>query len=329
MKKILTAFILLLLLAALTASIRYGRTHEIHTTSIFLTDVFIELKAMGTQSETGEAMKKAVAELKRIDARLGHKDSLIDELNRKHVIRDREVFHLLRVSREVHDDSSGAFSVTLRPLLDAWGFTGNGAYHMPSPSEFEAWRETGKDESVRLHGDGMTIETLQGTKVDIGGTIEGYAADRAREVMKACGIRTGLIDVGGEVSAFGDRVWRIGLKNPRGEGVFAVIPIKNRAVATSGDYERFFMENGLRYCHILDPSTGMPAQIGMSSTVIADTCTQANAWAVALFVSGPEKLGPVLEKKGMDWIFVDSRGRIHASRAMRAHCPDRIPVSAP
>jgi len=329
LKKILTASILLLIVIALAVSIRCGRTHEIHTTSIFLTDVFIELKAMGTEKETGEAMKKAIAELRRIDARLGYQNSLIDELNRKRIIRDREAFHLLRVSREVHDASSGAFSVTLRPLLDAWGFTGHGACRMPAPSEFASWRELKKDESIRLHDDGMTVEIPEGTKIDIGGTIEGHAADRAREVMQACGIRTGLVEVGGEVSAFGDRVWKIGLKNPRGQGVFAVIPVRNRAVATSGDYERFFTQGGRRYCHILDPSTGMPARAGMSSTVIADTCTQANAWAVALFVSGPERLGPVLDKKGLDWIFVDSRGRIHTSGAMRAHCPDEIPMNAP
>lgn len=327
MKKILTAFILVLLITALAFSIRSGRAREIHTTSMFLTDVFIELKATGTRDQAGEAMRKAIAELKRIDSRLGYRDSLIDDLNRRHLLKDREAYELLRVSREVHDASSGAFSVTLRPILDAWGFTGGRDFRIPAPGEFESWKRSGKDESIRLHSDGVTIEIPEGTRVDIGGTIEGYAADRACEVMKAEGIQTGLIDVGGEVSAFGSRVWKIGVKNPRGEGVFTVIPIRNRAIATSGDYERFFTAGGRRYSHILDPSDGMPARLGMSATVIADTCTLANAWAVALFVGGPERLGPVLDKKGMDWVFVDSRGTVTASRGVRPYCPGRIPVN--
>lgn len=329
MKKIFAAIVFILVIVALAVSIRHDKTREIHSTSIFLTDVFVQLKVMGTDAEAGEALKRAVSELKRIDSRLGYRNSLIDELNRSHMIKDREAYSLLRTSLEVHHASTGAFSAALRPILDAWGFTGLHAFRIPSPAEFESWSRSGKDTSIRLHSDGMTIETGAGTKVDIGGTIEGYAADRACEVMKSSGIDEGLIEVGGEILAFGNHTWKIGLKNPRGSGIFGIIPVRNRAVATSGDYERFFMEGGKRYCHILDPATGLPAQGAMSSTVIADSCTLANAWAVALFVSGPERLGPVLEKKGMDWVYVDSKGRVRTSKAMRAYCPEEIPADSP
>jgi len=100
-----------------------------------------------------------------------------------------------------------------------------------------------------------------------------------------------------------------------------VIPLKNRAIATSGDYERFFVEGGRRYCHILDPATGWPAQGLMSASVIADSGTLANAWAVALFVAGPDRLAPVLEKQGMDWVVVDRGGKIAASSSMRGYFP--------
>jgi FAD:protein FMN transferase len=302
-----------------------AESREIRTRQVFVTDVLVVLEARGTSSATDKAFGRALDEIRRIDRRLGYQGSLIDELNRGLAIRDSEVYSLVRISRDVRRASFGAFSVTLKPVLDAWGFAGSRHPRVPTPGEIDSWRAAPGDDAVTLRPDGMTVEIPQGTGIDIGGTIEGYVADRAWAAMEAAGCRTGLVNVGGEVMAFGERTWKIGIKNPRGEGVFAVIPLRNRAIATSGDYERFFVDKGgTRYCHILDPATGWPARGTMSASVVADTCTQANAWAVALFVAGAEKLGPVLEKQGFDWITVDARGNVHASRAMAPYCPPRI-----
>jgi FAD:protein FMN transferase len=322
LKKILPSLIFVIIVLALFLWRMDSR--EIRTKEVFITDVFVDLEAKGTRSATDEAFQKAVDELRRIDARLGYKGSLIDGLNMSHAVRDREVYELIRISKEIRRASSGAFSITLRPILDAWGFTGTHTYRIPSPAEFASWKGAPGDEAVVLKPDGLTVETPRGTGIDIGGTIEGYAADRAREAMEKSGCGTGLVNVGGEVMAFGDRTWKIGIKNPRGEGVLAVIPLKNRAIATSGDYERFFFHNKRRYCHTLDPSTGWPAQGVMSASVIAPTCTLANAWTVALFVAGPDRLGPVLERQGFDWIVIDSRGNIRTSRGLAAYFPERI-----
>ncbi|MRR35427.1 FAD:protein FMN transferase [bacterium] len=124
---------------------------------------------------------------------------------------------------------------------------------------------------------------------------------------------------GGEVMAFGTRTWQVGIGNPRAPGLLAVIPLKARAVATSGDYERFFVHEGRCYCHTLDPATGYPSQILMSASVIAGNCTLANAWAVALFIRGHEMLGPVIDKLGMEWITVGKKGIIRASTALKKH----------
>jgi thiamine biosynthesis lipoprotein len=195
---------------------------------------------------------------------------------------------------------------------------------VPSPREFASWRAAPGDEAISLKPDGMTVEIPEGTGIDIGGTIEGYAADRARDAMVAAGCDTGLINVGGEIVGFGDRTWKIGIKHPRKEGILAIIPLLNRAVATSGDYERFFLDQTKRYCHILDPATGWPAQGVMSASVVAPTGTLANAWAVALFVAGPDRLGTVLDKQGFDWVAVDRTGKIRASKALAACFPARI-----
>ncbi|HNY65323.1 MAG TPA: FAD:protein FMN transferase [Deltaproteobacteria bacterium] len=322
MKKTLP--LIAVVLIALAFVLWRTRTPEVHTREVFVTDVFVKLTAQCGRESAEEAFKRAVDEIRRIDARLGYNNSLIDGLNRDHIVRDREVHMLLRVSKEVRDASSGAFSVTLKPILDAWGFTGSHPYRIPSEAEFSAWRKAPKDEAISLENDGVTVRIPAGMGIDIGGIIEGYAVDRAREEFLKSGCSTGLISVGGEVAAFGDRTWKIGIKHPRGEGVLAVVPLKNRAVATSGDYERFFLAGSKRYSHTLDPSTGWPARGVMSATVVAPTCTLANAWAVALFVAGPDRLGPVLDARGFDWIVVDGTGRVRTSRAMAACCPEGI-----
>ncbi len=288
-------------------------------------DTLVELTAKGTQTKTDDAVKKAATELRRIDARLGYQNSLVDGLNRDRTLKDREASALIRLSRDIHDASSGAFSITLRPMLDAWGFTGLHPYRLPAPAEFDAWKRSPSDEKIRLLDDGLTIEVPESTMIDLGGITKGYAADRACKVMKASGIDTGLVNAGGDIMVFGGRTWKVGIKNPRSEGVFAVIPLQNKAIATSGDYERFFIRDSKRYCHILDAASGMPARGWISATVVAESCVLADAWATALFIKGPDVLGPVLEKKGIDWIAVDDKGNVKASRALKPYCPERIP----
>ncbi|TFH48982.1 MAG: FAD:protein FMN transferase, partial [Methanothrix sp.] len=207
-----------------------------------------------------------------------------------------------------------------------WGFTGTPPYRIPAQEEFARWKSLPDDSSILFDDDGQTIQTLEGTRIDLGGIAKGYAADRAAEVMRKNGINTGLINAGGDIIAFGDRIWHIGIKHPRKPGTFATIPIKNRAIATSGDYERFFIEDGRRYCHILDPATGRPADRYISATIIADRCADADAWATALFVKGLDSLEKVLIQKGMDWIAIDQEGKVFASSALKEYCPESIEI---
>lgn len=324
MKKTVAA--IAILAAALSISLWYRMSGEdTQTAKVFLMDTFIELLAEGPPELTDDAFSKALDELKRLDTRLGYQNSLIDGLNRSRTLKDREIYHLIRVSQEIHAASSGGFSITLRPILDAWGFTGLHPYRLPTEHEFALWKSRPSDEAIVLNPDGITIEIPEGVRIDLGGIAKGYAADRAAEVMRKSGVENGLVNAGGDIAAFGGRTWKVGIKHPRGPGIFATIPIKNRAVATSGDYERFFTEDETRYFHILDPATGRPARGYSSATIIADTCTEADAWATALFVKGPEPLADELEKRGMDWIVIDLQGRITASEPLREFCPDRLP----
>lgn len=324
MKK--TIALIALILVALGVSVWHQASREeTHHAKIFLMDTFVELMAEGARGQADAAFKDAIAELRRVDSRLGYQNSLIDDLNRSHTLKDREIYRLVLLSREIHAASSGGFSITLRPILDAWGFTGTHPYRLPTESEFAAWKRLPSDQAVTLDRDGLTIQTPEGTEIDLGGIAKGYAADRAAEVMKKAGVSSGLVNAGGDIATFGERTWKIGIRHPDGQGVFATIPVRNRAVATSGNYERFFIEEGTRYSHLLDPATGLPARGRLSATVIADTSAEADAWATALFVRGVEKLGGELEKRGMDWIVVDQGGRVRSSEALQRFCPEFIP----
>ncbi len=326
MKKTIAVIIVLLVALGVSVWHRASREETRHA-KIFLMDTFVELMAEGTRGQADAAFKDAIAELRRVDSRLGYRNSLIDELNSNHTLKDRELYLLVRLSREIHDASSGGFSITLRPILDAWGFSGTHPYRLPTESEFAAWKRLPSDHAVTLDRDGLTVRTPEGTQIDLGGIAKGYAADRAAEIMKKAGISSGLVNAGGDIATFGERTWKIGIKHPGGQGVFATIPVRNRAVATSGDYERSFVEEGTRYCHLLDPATGLPARGRSSATVIAGTCAEADAWATALFVQGEEKLGGELEKRDMDWIVVDQEGRVRTSAALQRFCPEILPAS--
>ena len=123
------------------------------------------------------------------------------------------------------------------------------------------------------------------------------------------------MDAGGDIYALGRKPdgskWRIGVKHPRKEGLIAVVELENSAIATSGDYENFFIKNGKRYHHIFNPSTGYPASLCQSATVVAPTTLEADALSTALFVLGPQRSREVARRLGLSLLIVDSRGQVH------------------
>jgi len=204
---------------------------------------------------------------------------------------------VLEVALRVAGKSGGAFDPTVLPLLEAYGFNG------------EKWRVPGNEEIAkilprvdyrRIELAGDSVEIPESFALDLGGVAKGYAVDRALRAMEDAGAEAGLVNIGGDIAAFGERSgggpWTIGVQHPRAPGeLFAVLELENGAVATSGDYERYFVVDGVRYHHILDPKTGRPARGLVSVTVTAPSCVLADAYATAVFVLGPEKGTRLLE----------------------------------
>jgi thiamine biosynthesis lipoprotein len=203
----------------------------------------------------------------------------------------RELFDMLAISKDVSELTSGAFDVTTASLVDLWAFDTGGRL----PTEIEIDR-TLSDVDFR----GVILDEKNGTvsfgdsgvKVDLGGMAKGYAVGEALLILKEAGIESGVINAGGDMAILGDKMgkpWRIGVQDPRDpEGLCAVLSLSDTSVVTSGDYERYFEVDGIKYHHILDPHTGYPARKSISVTVIYDDAAWADALATAIFVLGPK-----------------------------------------
>lgn len=230
-------------------------------------------------------------ELTRLDSLLNYfsEISLVTELNREaRVQAPSDIIHLFNVSDSVSRLTDGLFDITVAPLLATWGFYRR-EKTLPIQSAVEQAMQLVDYRKLRITSDSIIMGA--GMKVDLGGIAQGYAVDRAALILRQRHVKSAIIDIGGEVLAIGrspqGRPWRVGIQNPRGDGIIETIELENAAVSTSGDYEKFFIIEGKRYPHIINPRTGTPAQAFASVTVIADNATYADALSTALAIMGP------------------------------------------
>ena len=262
---------------------------------------------MGTFVEVTSSDKNAANivfnEIKRIEGLLSKykPDSEVSKLNKLGKLNaSPETFYIIKKAKEFWQMSGGAFDITVGPLMDLWGFTDK-KYRLPTEDAIKNTLNFIGSDKIILHDDNNMIEfSLSGVKIDLGAIAKGYAVDCAVKKLKEFGIKSCLINAGGQVYGLGDkfgRPWNIAIKDPRGEDLIAYLELKNRSTATSGDYEQYFIKGGLRYSHILNPKTGYPADSGIISvTVIAPDGLTADALSTAIFVLGKAK-GSELAKR--------------------------------
>lgn len=220
------------------------------------------------------------------------------------------VLRLFSKARSVHDISGGAFDITVAPLMDAWGMYSGQRPRRPSREELlSALALVGQDRIVQ-RPDGLQ---LSGTmRLDWGGIAKGFGVDLAAEAVMAGGVENGFINAGGDLFCWGSnsegRPWRIGIKHPRRQGFLAVLSISNLGAATSGDYQRYYEVDGVRYHHLLDPKTGFPARGKQSVTVIGPETAICDALSTALFVSErPEEILKSFPEYGAVLVFDSGR----------------------
>ncbi len=317
---------LLFCLAALVLAGCQKHEHDIRETR-FMMGTLVEFTIHGVEeSRARAAIRAAAAEMQRIDALFrteGAPGNAVMRLNRAPVgvavPLPEEVARLLRKAQAIEAASGHAFHIGLGRLNALWGFSRN-----PPPSEPP---DAARIAALRPPAHCFAASP-QGWRrldarcaLDFGAIAKGYAVDRGLAVLERAGIRDAIINAGGDLGILGRhgaRPWRIGIRDPRKPGgVLASLPIEGRlAVVTSGDYERFFIHDGVRYHHILDPASGLPARKSRSATVIAPDAASADGWSTALFVLGAAGLA----RLPASWpaLVVDGGGRIHANAPMRA-----------
>lgn len=236
-----------------------------------------------------------------------------------------ETIRILKKAREISDLSGGAaFDITVAPVVEAWDI---GTDHPQVPADnvlkqlvpLVNYKDVLVDEATNSAG-------LQkaGQMVDLGGIAKGYIGDMAIEIYKENGLTSAFANLGGNVVVLGNKpdgsAWRVGIQNPRGQNgeIVGVVEVTDKAVVTSGDYQRYFIKDGKRYCHIIDPHTGYPADTGlMSVTIIAASSTEADGMSKA-FVLGLEKGMELVKRYGKaEAIFITNDKKIYVTPGLK------------
>jgi len=250
-------------------------------------------------------------------------NSIISKINRdeKGVVPDSIFIHLFKQSKEVNQKSNGAFDPTVGPLVNAWGFGFTDRLKVDMHVVDSLLPLIGF-EKVKLQSNKI-IKDDPRVQFDFNAIAQGYSVDLIGAFLKDKGIDRFLIDIGGEVLGSGNKpngdLWKVGIQKPKdnavyGEGLQAIVALNNKALATSGNYRKFYEEDGIRYSHTIDPKTGYPVQHSLLSvSVIASECSLADAFATTFMVSGVEKSKEILKENPeleAYFIYSDHEGKL-------------------
>ncbi len=286
--------VLLVLLLTLTWWRLQPEGEEIRRSRLMMGTV-VEIVAEGQEIEKlGTAVDGAFAEMERLDKLLSRHQQKSD-VTRLSQSNDggkvtTETAEVLALGLNVAQRSGGAFDLTLGKVKALWGLDKD-TPKVPDQEALTAALVGIGPAALSLNGHQVNKQTSH-LQVDLGGIAKGYAVDRAIAVLKQHGVTSAAVNAGGDMYLLGQRPqrsWRIGIQHPRQQDtVLETVQVHDRAVVTSGDYERFFDQDGIRYHHIFDPKSGFPARLCQSVTIITDSVALGDALATAVFVLGPE-----------------------------------------
>ena len=281
---------LLLALALLAGCAPASREDTVHFTAM---DTVIQLSVYGCDHGE-EALSEARQLIQELDGLLSTTDegSQIHALNQGETVAlAQPVQALLERALALCADTGGAFDITIYPVVRAWGFTTD-SHQVPTQEELSALLARVDYRQVEPQEGTLTLP--QGVELDLGGVAKGYASQQVARLLREEGVDCALIDLGGSIQAMGSSPdgdpWSVGIRDPRSdspEDYAAVVRVTDQAVVTSGMYQRYFEQDGVRYGHIIDPDTGYPVDNGLASvTVVSPDATLADALSTALFVMG-------------------------------------------
>ena len=242
-------------------------------------------------------------------------DSAVSQINQSAgiapVVVPQEVIYVLQEALRIAERTSGAFDPTIGPLVDLWDIGGDNS-QVPSQQAIDHARSLVDWRLVEIDSQRGTVYLpKQGMALDLGGIAKGYAADELVAIAQEAGIQQALFDLGGNIYAFGTKAdgtpWRVGVKDPAqpGGSPALALAVQDRSVVTSGMYERFFEQEGIRYHHILNPATGYPVWNDIQSvTIVSKSSLLADALSTSVFVLGREKGLALLESEDAEGVII-------------------------
>lgn len=292
--------LLSLLLCALLLLPLFGcvEKDEAFKKQIFAMDTLMTLTAYGRKGEAGIAAAEDT--INKLNAMLDPErtDSVVYAMNNADgeiVQVSEEVAKMIHTAQDVYERTDGALDLTVYPLIKLWGFI-DGNYYVPTREEIDAELQSLCFDRIHVLYDGdYSVSMPDGAQISFGAAAKGCTSDEAIAAMRDAGVTSGIMSLGGNVQTLGTKPdgsnWNVAIQDPNDTGDYVgILSVGETAVITSGDYQRFFEQDGILYHHILDPDTGMPAENGLRSvTVVCEYGALADCLSTALFVLGEER----------------------------------------
>lgn len=300
---------------------------EMYKRTLKLMGSRFDITVVAKDQEQGDLfIDMAVSEISRIEKLISSWDpnSQTSEINRNAGIKpikvDAELLDLIERAIGISKLTDGAFDISYASMDRIWKFDGS-MIQMPSEEEISASVAKVGYQNILLDREQRTVYlALEGMKIGFGAIGKGYAADKAKALLASKGVTAGIINASGDMNTWGNQPngadWKVAITNPMDKNkVFALLPIKNGAVVTSGNYEKYVNFNGKRYTHIIDPRTGYPSSGIISVTVFAPKAELADALATSVFVMGKEAgLDRINQLPQIECIIIDDAGNITKSK---------------
>ena len=218
--------------------------------------------------------------------------------------------------------TDGALDISIYPIVKAWGFT-TGDYQVPDESTIQSLLPMVDYTKVEFDKTTGNVTIPSGMTIDLGSIAKGYAGQQSAQYLRDNGVKSALLNLGGNVQTIGSKPdgspWKVGIKDPNGDTPMMVLSITDQAVITSGEYERYFEQDGHTYWHIMDPATGHPADSGLCSvTIVGDDGGTCDALSTSLFVMGLEKAADFWGKSNdFEAVFVTDSGEVYITEGLK------------
>ena len=312
LKRPLAALLALVLLAGCAPA--PAKAQPTAESTFFAMDTVMTLRLYEGGDE--EVLGQAEDRVKELEALLSvtAPDSEIYALNHMgSAVLSRSTAELMGTALGMCERTAGALDISIYPVLRAWGFT-TGDYSVPDGETVAALLPLVDYMKVEMEGDRASLPG--GMEIDLGSVAKGYTGDVLAACLRENGVTSAILDLGGNIQTVGSKPdgspWRVGVRDPEGDGTIGVVEVVDQAVVTSGGYERYFEEDGVRYWHILDPKTGSPARNGLISvTVVGDRGVVCDGLSTALFVMGLDgALAHWRQYRDFEAVFVTEDGSV-------------------